>query len=151
VRIASYDGVFDYRLGRIFSSVEQRPRGLEPAVFFDWGRPQLFHSDWTRIERRHPVKRGERIISVMVDLGDTKPPVSSNQPFPNSPLLEVASPVEVRVDGQPAEVLLKIGMPGEVNRYRVDFQLPKDVRPGAQLVEVTCRGLTGPPTQIASQ
>lgn len=88
-------------------------------------------------------------MSMVADLGDTKPPVPHDRPFPARALLEVVSRVDVRVGGQPAEVLLKIGWPEQVNRYRVDFRIPGNVRPGTPAVEITCRAATGPPTPIA--
>jgi hypothetical protein len=147
-QIAAYDYVFDYRMGRIFASSERRPSGPEPAIAIEWGHPSLYHSDWTRITRRHPARTGEVVISMALDLGDTLPPVPHDRPFPSTPYLDVASPVEVRVGGQPAEVLLKIGWPEMMNRYRVDFRIPGNVRRGMAAVEVTCRGATGPPTAI---
>jgi hypothetical protein len=146
--VAAYDYVFDYRMGRLFASKEPRPTGPEPAIAIEWGRPSLYHSDWTRITSRHPAKRGEVVISMAVDLGDTQPPIPSDRPFPAAPFLDVASPVEVRVGGQAAEVVSKFGWPEMVNRYRVDFRIPGSLRRGTAPVEVTCRGATGPPTPI---
>jgi hypothetical protein len=147
--IASYDYVFDHRMGRFYSSAQPPPSGPEPAIVLDWGQPGFFHSDWTRVTPRRPARRGEAIMSMVADLGDTKPPVPRDRPFPARALLEVVSRVDVRVGAQPAEVLLKIGWPEQVNRYRVDFRLPGNVRPGTPAVEITCRAATGPATPIA--
>jgi hypothetical protein len=147
-KIASYDYVFDYRLGRFYSSAQPRPHGPEPVVVTEWGRPALFHSNWTPVTRQHPARRGEAVISKAADLGDTEPLAPHDKAFPQSPLLNVASPVQVSVDGKPAEVLLKVGWPQMVNRYRVDFRIPKEVRPGAPAVAVTCCGTTGPSIPI---
>jgi hypothetical protein len=147
-KIASYDYVFDYRLGRFFTSAQVRPQGPEPVVVTEWGHLALFHSNWTPVTRRHPARVGEAVISMTADLGDTQPPMPRGRPFPQSPLFDVAAPVQVRVDGKPAEVLLKIGWPQRVNRYRVDFRVPNEARPGTPAVEVTCGGVTGPEVRI---
>jgi uncharacterized protein (TIGR03437 family) len=84
----------------------------------------------------------------MMDLGETQPPVPKDQPFPDGPFREVASPFRVSVDGLPAEVTLKIGWPTLVNRYRVDFRIPKNVRPGPSFVAVTCGSVTGPSVRV---
>lgn len=147
--IASYDYVFDYRHGHFSTSPLPEIHGPQPEVVYEWGHPALFHSDWTRITPQHPARRGEAVISMMADLGDTTTPLPHDKPFPSSPFLEVASPVEVRVDGQPAEVMQKIGWPEMVNRYRVDFRIPEKVRTGEPEVVVTRGGDTGLPTPIA--
>ncbi|MGA2602233.1 MAG: hypothetical protein ABSH09_35145, partial [Bryobacteraceae bacterium] len=121
--IAAYDYVFDYRRGRFYSSPQPETQGPEPAIVYDWGRPGLFHSDWTRVTERHPARREEAIISMATDLGDTNPPVAQGRPFPGDPLLEVAAPVEVDIDGERAEVVRKISWPNTVNQYRVDFRI----------------------------
>jgi hypothetical protein len=120
-----------------------------PAIAFEFGYPAVFHADWARVERRNPAHRGEIVIAKMMDLGETQPSVPKDQPFPDTPFLEVASPVHVNVDGLPAEVSLKIGWPNMVNRYRVDFQIPENVRPGAAVVAVTSGSATGPPIPVA--
>ncbi len=148
--IASYDYVFDYLLGRFYTSAQLRKQGPQPVLAFEFGAPVVFHDDdGTRVTRWNPTRPGEHVFSLMTDLGATQPPVPKDQPFPGSPFLEVASPVQVRVDGVPAEILLKIGWPNRVNQYRVDFRIPENVRSEPALVEVTAGGITGPPVLLA--
>ena len=149
--IASYDYVFDYRLGRFFTSPQPRPQGVEPAITFEFGQPDVFHSDFQRVTRQSPARPGEVVISMVKDLGDTRPSVPPGQPFPEDPLLNVAAPVSVIVGGQPVEVVRKIGWPEKVNRYRLDFRIPKDARPGEVGVEITASNVAGPAVMILVQ
>jgi hypothetical protein len=146
--IASYDYVFDYRLGRFFTSPQPRPQGPEPAITFEWGQADVFHSDFKRVTRQSPARPGEVVISMVKDLGDTQPSVPPGQPFPKDPLLDVAGPVSVRVGGQPVEVVRKIGWPQMVNHYRLDFPIPKNARPGEVGVEITASNVAGPAVMI---
>jgi hypothetical protein len=146
--IASYDYLFDYRLGRFFSSAQPRPPGPEPVVTFEWGRPAVFHGDFKLVSRRNPADRGEIVICQAKDLGETMPAVAPGKPFPLSPLLDIASPVGVRVGGESAEVLREIGWPDTINHYRLDVRIPKDVRPGEVAIEITASHVTGPAVTI---
>ena len=149
--ISSYDYIFDYRVGRFFTTPQPRPQGPEPAITFEWGQPDVFHSDFKRITRYSPARPGEVVISMAKDLGDTKPPIPPGQPFPQDPLLDVAEPVSVRVGGEPVEVVRQIGWPQQVNHYRVDFRIPKDARPGNVGVEITASHVAGPEVMIPVQ
>ena len=88
-------------------------------------------------------------MTMMRDLGETLPLTPAGQVFPKSPPAQVTSPIEVRVDGRPAEIWIKIGWPGRVNRYRVDFRLPKSIGAGMRVVEVTTHDGTGEGIPIA--
>lgn len=147
-QIASYEYVFDYRYGRFYTSPQPRISGPQPVIVFESGRPSVFHLDWSPVTPNRPARAGEEIIAMMTDLGATVPPQPPGQPFPDSPLLQVASPISITVDGRPADVVVKIGWPQAVNRYRVDFRMPQNIRPGNADVQVTCGGLTGPVTEI---
>ena len=147
-QIASYDYVFDYHLGRFYTSAQRRPSGPEPAITMEFGQPDVFHSDFQRVTRLSPAKPGEMVISMVKDLGETSPKIPPGQPFPPDPLLDVVSPVGVRVGGQRVEVIRKFGWPERVNNYRVDFDIPKDARPGDVNIEIIASGVTGPAVAI---
>jgi uncharacterized protein (TIGR03437 family) len=49
----------------------------------------------------------------------------------------VTSPVEVRVNGKPAEVLAAVGLPGTVDGYQVNFRLPADVAKGPAAIQLS--------------
>ena len=144
---AAYDYVYDYRFGRFFDSIQSRPQTPQPAIAVDWGQFGIYHQGWERVTETNPAKRGETVIAMVTDLGDTLPTVPRGQPFPKEPLLQVAAPVEVRVAGKPAQVVIKIGWPEQVNRYRVDFQVP-DVTSGQQPVVISTNTAVGPPVDI---
>jgi hypothetical protein len=148
-KIASYDYVLDFDRSRIYDGPHARDQNKGPEIALDqWGRLALFHSNWDPITREHPARPGEAIISMVSDLGETIPPTPPDQPFPRDPLAQVASPLEVRVDGQSVPIWNKFGWPGMKNTYRVDFVIPKQVNSGDPRVEITCRGVTGPVERI---
>ncbi len=140
--LAAYDYVFDYRLGRFFTTIQSQAVG--PAIVFEWGQLGVFHRDWVRVTAQKPAKAGEVLIAMVSDLGDTKPAIPRGQAFPKEPLLDVAGPVEVRVAGEPVEIVLKIGWPEQVNRYRVDFRVPVKVGRGEIGVVISAGGVAGP-------
>lgn len=147
--IASYDYLFDYRFGRFFTSAQPRPQGPEPVLTFEWGQPAVFHyADFKRVTRQHPAHTGEVVIAQAKDLGETKPAVPPGQPFPQDPLLNVISPVSVRVGGQPVDVIRKMGWPELVNTFRIDFCIPNNARPGEIEIEITASGIKGPGVMI---
>jgi hypothetical protein len=146
--IASYDYVFDYLHGRFYTSPQPRPQGPQPEIVYERQYPALYHADWTRVTPRTPARPGEVLISMVQDLGDTIPAVPQDKPFPRDPLVEIAPPFEVRIDGEPVEVMTKIGWPDRLNRYRVDFRLPVNVRRGEPEVVISSGGHTGLPTPI---
>jgi hypothetical protein len=150
-QMAAYDYLFDYHLGRFYTSPQPRPQGPEPAIVYQWGRPCLYHVDWSAVSEKRPAHRGEEIISMVQDLGETQPPIGAGKPFPRFPYVRVAAPVEVRIDGKPSPVTLKIGWPDEVNRYRVDFRIPKEIPAGVRDVEIACKNASGPTTPIEVQ
>lgn len=146
--VASYDYVFDYRFGRFFPSVQPRPEGPQPAIAVESGQLGLYHQGWERVTAANPARRGEFLIAMVTDLGDTRPPVPHGQPFPKEPLLEVAGPVTVRVGQKLVDVVVKIGWPEQVDRYRLDFQIPHDIQPGDVPVVISTDVATGPAIDI---
>jgi hypothetical protein len=56
--------------------------------------------------------------------------------------------VEVRVDGVPAEVTLKIGWPQTKGQYRLDFRIRKPRARGSASVQIVANGLIGPRVSI---
>jgi uncharacterized protein (TIGR03437 family) len=149
--IAQADYVLDYRRGLFFNSRQAGEQGPQPAIEFEWGQPLVYREgDFHRITRSSPAKAGEMIIARVTDLGSTEPPVPAGQPFPQDPLLPVAAPVSVRIGGDTTGVGLKIGWPGAVNSYRIDFPLPADAH-GDVSIRVIAGGVVGPPVVIPVQ
>jgi predicted HTH domain antitoxin len=147
-KIASYDYVFDYRLGSFYTSPQPRPQGPEPAIEFQWGWPAVFHSGFLQVRPESPAKPDEEISAMVTGLGETRPPTPPGQPFPKDPLRPVVSSVSVRVGGKPAKVDVKVGWPETIDAYRVDFRVPKGISHGEAAAQITVNGVTGPEVRI---
>lgn len=143
-QLASYDHVFDYQ-GGVFVELK-RPWKLPPLamVVRSPERAEVYHENWEAVTVTSPARQGEVLISQAIGLGATIPPVPEGQPFPPEPLLPVSTEVSVYVDGKPAEVTLKIGWPGKVNQYRVDFCVPEGTPRGMATLRIRAGDLTGP-------
>jgi uncharacterized protein (TIGR03437 family) len=117
------------------------------------GTPAFFHSDLTPVTAAKPAKAGETLIAMATGLGPTLPGVDPGQPFPAYPanrLQAVNSPVEVKVNGQSAEVINAVGWPGLVNTYRVDFRVPSGAA-GMTGVQLSAAWIAGSTVQIPVQ
>ncbi|MBI1791422.1 MAG: hypothetical protein HYR60_28165 [Acidobacteria bacterium] len=111
-------------------------------------RPEViavFDSSFRPITPANPARKGEILIASVTGLGPTRPGTipAGAEPFTRDPLLEVNSPVEVLVQGRPAEVLNKIGWPGETDVYRVDFRVPDDTVSGPVNLQLTAAWIPG--------
>lgn len=106
-----------------------------PAVEMTSSGPAVYHAaDFSPVTTAKPARPGETLIVRARNLGPTTPQVLAGQPFPSDagePLAEVNADVEVSVGGKPAEVLYKVGWPGEAGVYRVDFRVPAGVAVGS--------------------
>jgi uncharacterized protein (TIGR03437 family) len=147
-KIASYDYLFDYRLGSFYTSPQPRPQGPEPAIEFQWGWPAVFHSSFIQVTPENPAKPDEDLIAMVAGLGETRPPTPPGQPFPKDPLLHVVAPVIVHIGGKPAKVAVKVGWPEMIDAYRIDFRMPKDIGHGETAAQITANGVTGPEVRI---
>lgn len=115
------------------------------------GGPAVFHSDFSPVTAASPAKAGEVLVVKATDPGPAAPGVDPGQPFPTQPLLPVNSPVDVTVNGNPAEVINAIGWPGVVDTYRVDFRAPDGVTPGTAQAQITAAWIVGPEAQIPTR
>jgi uncharacterized protein (TIGR03437 family) len=94
---------------------------------------------------------GEILSLFATGLGPTVPGVDPDQPFPASSLAAVNSPVDVTVNGKPAEVLAAVGFPGAVGGYQVNFRVPPDAAKGTATVRITAAWIAGPEVKMAIQ
>ena len=117
---------------------------FRPEIVSTASGPALLHaSDFSLVTSAKPAHSGE-ILSVFASgLGPTRPGVDPGQPFPASPLQPVNSPVEVAVNGNPAEVLYAGGYPGAVDRYQVNFRVPEGIASGAATIRLTSGFIPG--------
>lgn len=82
------------------------------------GAPAVVHSsDYSLVTAAKPAAAGEILSLIATGLGPTNPYNDPSQPFPSNPLAAVNSPVEITVNGNPAEVLGTVGYPGAVDAY----------------------------------
>jgi uncharacterized protein (TIGR03437 family) len=117
-------------------------------------RPEIasvFHTDFSPVTSAHPARVGEALILSATGLGPTRPGISPGTPFPDNPLQQVNSPVEVAINGKPAEVVNKIGWPGTTGTYRVDILVPEGTGPGPAALQITAAYVTGPALNIPIQ
>jgi uncharacterized protein (TIGR03437 family) len=66
----------------------------------------------------------------------------------SSPLAVVNSPIDVTVNGKPAEVLAAAGYPGAIDGYQVNFRVPPDTGPGTAIIQISAAWIPGAPVSI---
>lgn len=71
--------------------------------------------------------------------------------FPTDSTVVVNSPVEVTVNGKPAEVTAAVGYPGAVDGYQVNFRIPADSAPGSVAIQLNAAWIPSPEVRIAVQ
>ena len=122
-----------------------------PEVVTTASGPSILHADFSPVTAGRPARAGEILIARATGLGPTRPGVTPGQPFPAGPLQEVNSPVQVLVGDRSAEVLNKVGWPGFIDTYRVDFRVPEGIPAGLASVRLSAAWIAGPAVQIAFQ
>ncbi len=145
--LAAYDHVFDYRGGQFMELARPWRHAAMPLVVIEDGRPQIFHGDGKLVTRDDPVRPGEDVSAKVMDLGTTIPIVPAGEPFPREQRAEVIANLEARVDGAPAEILLKIGWP-TTTLYRVEIRIPAATPKGLSWLQLTAGGVTGPAVEF---
>ena len=108
-----------------------------PQILTTASGPAVFHSDFSPVTAAKPAKAGEVLIVEATGLGPTVPGVDPGQPFPTDSLFQVNSPLEVTVNGRPAEVINNTGWPGFVDTYRIDFRVPDGMTAGMASIQIT--------------
>jgi uncharacterized protein (TIGR03437 family) len=122
-----------------------------PEIVIGPGGPAITHSDFSRVSQSNPAAAGEILSLFARGLRPVITAVDPGQPFPSSPPATVNSPVEVMVNGKPAEVLSAVGYPGAVDGYQVNFRMPQDATKGGATIQVNAAWIAGSPVQIAVQ
>ena len=122
-----------------------------PQIVTRASGPAVFHSDFSPVTAANPAKAGEVLIAAATGLGPTVPGVDPGQPFPTDSRVQVNSPVDVTVNGSPAEVTNAIGWPGLVDTYRIDFRVPGGTTAGTVPVKITAAWIAGPDALITIQ
>lgn len=96
-------------------------------------------------------RAGEILTIFCTGLGPTRPGVDPGKQFPATPPAVVNSPVEVTVNGKPAEVLAAIGLAGAVDRYEVKFRVPPETVKGVATMQVSAAWVASTPATIRIQ
>jgi hypothetical protein len=122
-----------------------------PQIVTTASGPAVFHSDFSPVTAAKPAKAGDVLIVEATGLGPTVPGVDPGQPFPTGSLFQVNSPVDVTVNGRPAEVINNTGWPGLVDTYRIDFRVPDGTTAGMASIQITAAWIAGPGVRIAIQ
>ena len=122
-----------------------------PQVAMTATGPAVFHADFSLVTPAKPAKAGEVLIARTTGLGPTRPGVNPGQPFPTASLQEVNSPVAVTVNGQSADVINKLGWPGLVDAYRVDFRVAEGTTAGMAAIQLTAVWVAGSTVSIPIQ
>ena len=136
--------------GRVFFVFQLIPMA-RPEIVTSAGGPAVFHADFSPVTSARPARSGEVLILRAAGLGPTRPGVTLGQPFPSDSLQEVNSPLEMLVGCRQADVLNKVGWPGSIDVYRVDFRIPDGIPTGLATVQLTAAWIAGPSVQIPVQ
>lgn len=123
-----------------------------PQILITPGGPAVTHSsDFSLVTASKPAAAGEILSLFASGLGPVNPGVDPGQPFPSSPLASVNSPIEVTVNGKPAEVLGAVGYPGVVDGYQVNFRVPPGTAKGSASIQLSAAWILGTAVAIAVQ
>ena len=124
----------------------------QPQIVTTAAGPAVTHSnDFALVSASRPAAPGEVLSLFATGLGPTVPGVDPGRPFPASPLQVVNSPVEVTVNGRPAEVLAAVGYPGTVDGYQVNFRVPSETARGTATVQLRVAWIAGPEVRVPVQ
>ena len=123
-----------------------------PQIVTTANGPAVTHSgDFTLVSASKPATAGEILSLFATGLGPVNPGVDPGQPFPSTPPATVNSPIEVRVSGNPAEVLGAVGFPGVADGYQVNFRMPQGIPKGTATIQVSAAWVAGTPVTVAVQ
>jgi hypothetical protein len=122
-----------------------------PQIVITPNGPAITHStDFSLVNASKPAAAGEILSLFATGMGPVTG-VVTGQPFPSSPAAAVNSPVQVTINGNPAEVLGAVGYPGSVDGYQVNFRVPSDAAKGLASVQVTAAWIAGAAVNMTIQ
>jgi uncharacterized protein (TIGR03437 family) len=108
-----------------------------PQVVTTVNGPAITHSsDFALVNASKPAAAGEILPLFATGSGPVRG-VVTGQPFPSNPAAAVNFPVQVIVNGNPAEVIGAVAYPGSVDGYQVNFRLPADIAKGSATIQVS--------------
>jgi uncharacterized protein (TIGR03437 family) len=86
-----------------------------------------------------------------IGLGPTRPGVDPGSAFPSDPVQFANSPIEVRVNGAPAEVLYAGGYAGTTDGFQINFRVPAGVPSGIATLQLSAAWVSGAAVKIPIQ
>lgn len=120
-----------------------------PEILVNAAGPAVFHSDdFTQVTASRPARRGETLIVQARALGPANG-IVFGEVFPDTPLAEVISPVQVVVETIAAEPVNQAGWPRTRDLYRVDFHLPDGIPSGEVSLHLVAGWIPGPRVRIS--
>jgi uncharacterized protein (TIGR03437 family) len=123
-----------------------------PEIVLTGSEPAIAHAaEFLPVNAANPAKPGEILSLWATGLGPTDSALNFGEPFPATPLSAVNSPIELTVNGQPAEVIGAVGYPGSTDRYQVNFRIPADAVTGMASILLSAAWIKGNPVQIPIQ
>ena len=123
-----------------------------PEIELTGNGPAVVHSsDFSLVTTNNPAKAGEVLSLFATGLGPVRANVDRGQPFPANPLAVVNSPVDVTVNGTPAQVIAAVGYPGSVDGYQVNFRVPADAGHGMARLQLSAAWITSTAATIPIQ
>jgi uncharacterized protein (TIGR03437 family) len=113
-----------------------------PEVAMTSAGPAIEHAaDSTPISAAKPAKAGEMITIYAFGLGPTRAgPIGTPYPASGTP---VAAPIDVLVNGSPADVLYAGGYPGSTDGYQINVRLPAGLAPGTAEIKIRSAWIDG--------
>ena len=114
-----------------------------PGISAGQNGPAAWHSDFSPITATKPATPGEVLILRATGLGPTAPGLDSGTYFTADPAQRVTSPIDVAVNGEPAEVINQIGWPGTMDNYRLDIRVPAGTKTGPATVQIVAAWIAG--------
>ena len=120
-----------------------------PEVIQTASGPAVVHGDSKLVSNANPAQGGEVLTLYATGLGPTTPSVDFGQPFPQGTAYPTNAPIEVLVNGQPADVLYAGGYPGAIDGYQVNFRLPAGLTAGTMVLQLTAAWIPGSEVRVA--
>ena len=124
------------------------PMSVPQIVTTAKGAAITHSSDFSFVNESKPAATSEILSLFATGLGPVRG-VVTGQPFPSDPPAPVNSPLQVTVNGSPAEVISAIGYPGSVDEYQVNFRLPSDISKGTVSIQLSAAWISSAPVNIA--
>jgi uncharacterized protein (TIGR03437 family) len=124
----------------------------QPEIVLLPSGPAVVHSaNYSLVDATRPAKAGELLTLYATGLGPTRPGVDPGSPFASDPVQYANSPIEVSVNGTPAEVLYSGGYTGTTDGFQINFRVPAGVPSGIATLQLSAAWVSGAAVKIPIQ